>query len=365
MKINRNNYKEYFLLYIDKELSKKGIELVDEFLLNNQDLQEEFSELNSLKLMPETVAFGDVSTLFRNTTELVNIKNYGSYFLLYVDNELCIAEKQTVEKFVLQHPEFQEEFILLKQLKLNSEKIEYPNKQELYKKEKKPLIFLYSRLIVAACCIGVLFFGVSIFLNQKKQNTSLAIAGSQIKKAEIKQQYNEALKIEKQLIPQLDNTAKQIKNKFAQSEPSTVQTSQIKIVNQVKEQVTLSSFVIENNVDKVEVEKMKVISNIVLPSINTSISILNITKTLEKSETEVEGVSNNNSNVIVTNASQKESKIIYKTLNVDEDKPETFLVGNIQLKKSKVNKLINSISSFIGIKKETQSESEKSRTASL
>ena len=44
--------------------------------------------------------------------------NYEEFFLLYVDNELSAAERKQVEAFVEQHPDLEEELMMLKQSQL-------------------------------------------------------------------------------------------------------------------------------------------------------------------------------------------------------------------------------------------------------
>ena len=51
---------------------------------------------------------------------IVNIHNYETYFLLYVDNELSAKEKAVVELFVQQNPFYQNELSLLQNSKLVS-----------------------------------------------------------------------------------------------------------------------------------------------------------------------------------------------------------------------------------------------------
>ncbi len=51
----------------------------------------------------------------------INQHNYEEFFLMYVDNELSVQEKEMVEAFVIQHPELAGELELLKQTVLNSD----------------------------------------------------------------------------------------------------------------------------------------------------------------------------------------------------------------------------------------------------
>ncbi len=58
MNINRNNYEEYFLLYADKELSPEQKNMVERFIQQNSDLEEEFIMLQQSVLKPdETIEY--------------------------------------------------------------------------------------------------------------------------------------------------------------------------------------------------------------------------------------------------------------------------------------------------------------------
>ncbi|NBU53371.1 MAG: hypothetical protein EBS33_03225, partial [Alphaproteobacteria bacterium] len=58
---------------------------------------------------------------------IVNIHNYETYFLLYVDNELTANEKAAVELFLQQNPFYQKELDLLQNAKLNLPEMEETN----------------------------------------------------------------------------------------------------------------------------------------------------------------------------------------------------------------------------------------------
>ena len=124
------------------------------FVQQNPDLAAELEMMQQLRLEPEEdIKFYNKAELLRTETPSINTTNYEEYFLLYVDNELTPAEKDAVEKFVLQHPALQEEFSLLKQTVLAPEMIEFGDKQSLYRKEeeeKRVVPFNWTRLAVAA-----------------------------------------------------------------------------------------------------------------------------------------------------------------------------------------------------------------------
>ncbi|MCW3112648.1 MAG: hypothetical protein JWR18_1044 [Segetibacter sp.] len=171
MIINRHNYEELFLLYVDNELNKAEKEAVEQFVQQNPDLAEEMEMLKQAVLPGENIEFEQKEVLY-NKPEGIALNNYEEYFLLAVDNELTQTENEEVEKFVLKHPELQDEFTLLEQTRLQPEEIIYTEKEKLYKKEgkEKPVIFLtWMRVSVAAAIVGLI--AMTWFLTQNNGHT--------------------------------------------------------------------------------------------------------------------------------------------------------------------------------------------------
>src|SRR4051812_3284477 len=113
--INRNNYEEFFLLYVDDELNTEEKIAVENFIKQHADLAVELEMLMQVKFSAETIAFADKEGLLRTEGNSINEANYQEYFLLYIDNELSAAKRAEVEMYVLQHPKLQDEFTTLKQ----------------------------------------------------------------------------------------------------------------------------------------------------------------------------------------------------------------------------------------------------------
>ena len=55
MTINRNNYEEYFLLYIDRELNRDEQLMVEDFVRLHPDLEKEFNLLKQTIALPPVV----------------------------------------------------------------------------------------------------------------------------------------------------------------------------------------------------------------------------------------------------------------------------------------------------------------------
>ena len=167
MKINRNNYEEYFVLYASKELSAAEKTMVEEFVQENPDLAIELTMFTQSILKPdESVRFTGKDLLYReiSETEEINHANYETYFLSYADGELSNVEQAMVEKFVYHHPELQSEFEVLQHARLTPDvDIVFPDKSLLYRSEKDekavPVIFQLTWFKVAVAAMIIIIAG--------------------------------------------------------------------------------------------------------------------------------------------------------------------------------------------------------------
>lgn len=169
--ITRYNYEEYFLLYVDNELSAAERKAVEEFIRQNPDLQEELVTFQQSVLRPENnVFFENKSSLLKQTEEnsLINSANYEEYFLLYIDNELDRAAKKDVEKYIHENPSSQNELNLLQQAKLEPDAaIVFKGKEILYKEEKRrPIPIAWMTWMSAAAVALLLVTGFLFYTTQ-------------------------------------------------------------------------------------------------------------------------------------------------------------------------------------------------------
>ena len=164
MIINRHNYEEFFLLYVDNELDADGRVAVETFASQNPDLARELELLQQATLTDDDITFRQKDLLYKDHT-CISIDNYQEYFLLFTDCELSEQQAGEVENFVLKHPELQNEFTLLRRTRLAPEVIAFAGKQKLYRKEKKvrriiPVAFI--RMGAAAAIAGIAYISFVI-----------------------------------------------------------------------------------------------------------------------------------------------------------------------------------------------------------
>jgi hypothetical protein len=180
MNINRNNYETFFLLYVDNELSAVERKAVEDFISQNEDLKVEMSNLLQAGFRSdEKWEFTGRDALLRPITEEAEIDtiNREAFFVLYADDELNNEGKAKVEAFVYRNPQYQQEFELLQQVKLQPDRfIVFENKASLYRKEEKDdkvVPFRWRRM--AAAAVVLLIAGLLWLMADKKDKIPVAI----------------------------------------------------------------------------------------------------------------------------------------------------------------------------------------------
>lgn len=182
MNINRQNYEEYFLLYLDKELAEGERQEVEAFIAAHPDLASELEALRQFMLHPDdTVVFGDKATLMKSEQHAspVHAGNYEEYFLLYTDNELNQEEKGFVEQFIHDHPEYGTRLDLLQQAKLVPDTATvFADKSTLYRRANDGGVIVFRWWRMAAAAIIILFLGIGGWysLSYRQQGSNMPVA---------------------------------------------------------------------------------------------------------------------------------------------------------------------------------------------
>lgn len=353
--INRHNYEEFFLLYVDRELSASERMAVEQFIQENPDLSAELDALLQTALvMDEAIVMPDKTDLYRSTSTGIGLHNHTEQFLLYVDNELNAEGNKSVETFILQHPELQESFTQLKQTRLPKEAIVFPYKESLYRtseNEKRPVVYMrWWRMAAAAAVIGLAFFIWTISGNESVLNTDQSLASNN-------QQSTPSIAEEKNNgITDIEN----IESSIAKTNIATIEAT----TNDIKKQQLIAVNLLNattaedlNNKADLIIERQNTISAAELDRapINTP-SFNGITANVAIDEKDMMKTALVNSEV----EPEKEAvaqQVVYKELDTESDGDnKSLLIGSVEINKDKLRGIFRKATSIFRSKKSEEAE---------
>jgi hypothetical protein len=160
--IHLGNYEEFFILYMDNELTPEQINMVDAFLVIHPDLRGEFEMLMSTKLPSEEFNIMK-DELYADNMQSSSV---GEDLLCYIDNELDADKTKIVELELAANSGYRSQYDFLLKTKLDTtEKIAHPNKEELYRRTERVIAFKPWMRVAAAVLIisisGIAYFNSS------------------------------------------------------------------------------------------------------------------------------------------------------------------------------------------------------------
>jgi hypothetical protein len=172
MNINRNNYEEYFILYMDNELGSDDRRGVEEFVQRHPDLKEELEVLLQYKMTPDTsiVYSGKQELMMSHNFSSIDVNNYEEWLVMYIDDELNAEQRKDVEQFAILHPQIHEELALLQQTKLQAEQtIIFPDKELLYRRTEKVRVVYFNWRRIAVAAVLLIAVGTTALLVYNKK----------------------------------------------------------------------------------------------------------------------------------------------------------------------------------------------------
>ncbi len=157
-KINRFNYEEFAISYLDGSLDTVDTAELLIFLEQNPDLKDEVSGLSSILLKTDQDIQYDFKDLLIRPADLdaanLNAENYNHYFIAAHEGDLTAKGLKTVEAFLVNHPELTKDYELYALARLKSSaSIRFPNPGRL----KKPLLAGMKQFFyLSAAAAGIL-----------------------------------------------------------------------------------------------------------------------------------------------------------------------------------------------------------------
>ena len=170
MNINRHNYEEFFLLYVDKELSAADRKAVEVFVQANPDLEEELLMLQQSIVLPDVVSFDTKQSLLKEES----ITALQESLLLLADDELPETEKNKLLSLLSTDAIAAKEWDILQQTKLQpDDAVVFADKSSLYRKEPAEVVRMkWWRVAAAAIFIGLgIWGGLMVYNNSFKKTT--------------------------------------------------------------------------------------------------------------------------------------------------------------------------------------------------
>jgi anti-sigma factor RsiW len=266
MNINRHNYEEFFLLYVDNELTAGQRKIVEAFVATNPDLQEEF-ELIQQTTFTDDVKLDEtfINSLLKPVGEESNISE--EQLLIYVDDELRADEKAQVEKELVANTTLQKELQWLRRSQLTADtSIVFPDKSLLYKKAEPARVFSMSmtarRWSAAAAVVVLLGSAMWLMLDGNKTTEQSGKFAAVTKTTDVKNTTNSNLSPVKVAI---DKELKAQQNEFEKATASsnapdnqqiiTTKTPSVAAIDPVKTQIT-NDPVVEQPIDIATTEEV-------------------------------------------------------------------------------------------------------------
>ena len=258
MNINRHTYEEYFLLYIDNELTVQQRNAVEHFVQQNPDLQQELLWLQESMLTADDIIFTDKQSLLKNDVVHADLQEK---LLLLIDGELDTKAIDNIVKILVNDAVLQNEFELLKQTKLTADdSIVFAHKNLLYKnKDSKVVVMHRWKIAVAAMLIGAGLWGSGTYF----QNKSTAITTITANNNSVKKPANIGKKsdIIVESIDKKNDKTNLLSNAIEQKENGINADNKIIAVKSVKTKQLDNSL-------QVSIKKQPLVTKIILPSNN-------------------------------------------------------------------------------------------------
>ena len=175
--INLENYEEYFLLYVDDELTEAEKKDVELFTRQYPELKEELTSLMDTRLDPEEIRMDLKQDLYRSEENAgIDASNFESLQLSLIDDELDEKEAGAILAYSQNHPDAKANLEWLRKAKLEPEAIQFPDKSLLYRTAEKPALVIRMRWYRMAAAAAILLAAGLWFLNRPDEDGILPAA---------------------------------------------------------------------------------------------------------------------------------------------------------------------------------------------
>lgn len=178
MKINRDNYETFFLLYTDDELPVRQRVEVDEFVKANPDLQEELLMLQQAVLKPEPVSFVGREVLLKAEYVPTPLQEK---LLLFLDNELSVSEMDETASAISADETLGKEWSILQQTRVvTTEHPVFKGRRSLYRTETRVVSLAWRRVAVAAAITGLAVWAGLAYVSKGSLPKNMTVSNTRV-----------------------------------------------------------------------------------------------------------------------------------------------------------------------------------------
>jgi len=174
MMINLQNYEEYFVRYLDGELSQEEVNEVNLFLQYHPELKQELEAFRAVILpLENSIQFSGKENLKKGITAA----NREDYFIRKIEKQLSPGEENELEEFLRFNPQFSRDQKLFEATLLSADSsIVFPNKKSLKKRDGRiiPIGMRYVWMTTAAACLILLLILKGFNWNQSSNIQQVA-----------------------------------------------------------------------------------------------------------------------------------------------------------------------------------------------
>ncbi len=175
--INRNNYEEYFIDYLDGKFSRSDNDMFLLFLAQNPDLKEELEMFQKEELVSGEIVFDRKESLKKKRI-LDTGNNFDELCIARLEGDLSEKESSEFDNYVAENSDREKVYSIYKKTKLNTDKSVVFKEKDNLKKEAGKISRTHIYSIISAAASVIILIGLYFVISQK------AIINNEIRVAE-------------------------------------------------------------------------------------------------------------------------------------------------------------------------------------
>lgn len=130
MILNRTNYEIWFIDYLDGNLNEAEVNQLISFLEENRDIKEDFADILTYNIKPETDTYRNKNSLKKKATDLSD-SQFEYLCISALENDLTVQQRSELDSIIAENPEKKKTLEIFKRLKLIAPEVTYKRKSVL------------------------------------------------------------------------------------------------------------------------------------------------------------------------------------------------------------------------------------------